>query len=109
MKISQSFREDSIVGRCDIVCRDRMIHKKLIDITTSMKKSTIQPSFLEDSVSGRVFASAKIEYSTKKWFRTNKFIITIIRIMIIGQFILPKKLQTVQHDSELSEDFNASP
>ena len=45
MKISQSFREDSIVGRYDIICRDRMIHEKLMNITTNMKKSTILTKF----------------------------------------------------------------
>ena len=60
-------------------------------------------------MSGRVLASAKIEYSTKKGFRTNKFIIIIIIMtMIIGQLIYQQVIN-VQHDSQLSEEFNASP
>ena len=60
-------------------------------------------------MSGRVSASAKIEYSTKKGFRTNKFIIIIIIMtMIIGQLIYQQAIN-VQHDSQLSEEFNASP
>ena len=95
--ISQSFREDSIVGRCDIVCRDRMIHKKLMNSTTSMKKSTIQPSFLRRLGVWQSLRFCQNWVFHKKGFRTNKFII-IIMTMIIGQLIYQQAIN-VQHDS----------
>ena len=66
-------------------------------------------------MSGRILHFCRNWVLHKKWFRTNKsiiiiIIIIIITIIMINQAIdIAKYLQTVQHDSKLSEDFNASP
>ena len=66
--------------------------------------------FLEDSVSGRVF------YFCQNWV-FHKKVVSNKQVIIVSRFIIminrtidiAKNLQTGQHDSELSEDFNASP
>ena len=67
-------------------------------------------------MSGRILHFCRNWVLHKKWFPTNKSIIIIIIIIIIITIIMinqtvdiAKYLQTVQHDSKLSEDFNASP
>ena len=88
--ISQSFREDSIVGRYDIICRDRMIHEKLMNITTNMKKSTILTKFFRRLGVWQSFPLLpKLSIPQKSGFEQTSLLLLLWLLWLIEQLILP--------------------
>ena len=105
--ISQSFREDSIVGRCDIFA----------EIEWSIKIDEHHDEYEEINNINHVFFRRLgvwqsflllPKLSIPQKVVSNKQVIIIINriiIMIYRTIDIIKNLQTGQHDSELSEDF----